>query len=49
MPVLQGSVELLEIDANTTLSGGSRQSVGKNFTGTSLDDPDAVVPTPLPS
>ena len=43
---IPGSVELLEIDANTTLSGGSRQSIGNSSTGTTLENPNAVTVTP---
>ena len=49
VPELRGSTELLEIDANTTLSGGSRQSIANNLTGTTLEDPNAVTLTPSPS
>ena len=49
MPFVQNGVELLEIDANTTLSGGSRQPIGNSSTGTTMEDPNTGTLTPLPS
>ena len=42
-------VELLEIDGNTTLSGGSGQSVSNISSGTNVENPNAVVLAPWPS
>ena len=53
-----GGVELLEIDANTTLSGGSEStkmftsggnSAGKNSTGRNWDLPNGIALTPWPT
>lgn len=57
-PSREGSVELLEIDANTTLSGGSesanmftneRQSAGTSSTGTEWVYPTGIALTPWPA
>ena len=58
VPFHQGSVELMEIDANTTLSGGSGsqnnsayrgQSIGNTSTRISVDLPNIVAPAPWPT
>ena len=57
-PRHQGIIELLEIDANTTLSGGwesqntsinGGQSVGNSSTGSDVDLPNAVALAPRPT
>lgn len=57
VPIHAGSIELLEVDANTTLSGGSYhnmsiyggQSVGNNSTMTGVNLPNVVAPAPWPT
>ena len=58
VPIYRSGIELLEIDANTTLIIGSGsqnvstyggQSVGKNSTKTGGDLPNLVAPAPWPT